>query len=201
MLLQRWLFVCKCRCPNGFIIFFYTVEYRRIGRPRNERRYPLSNGAMAAGEGCVCAGAHATALGRETVRLHVARLHVALLPVRRAVPALSLALGRQAVRLRRVRQAVLAVRPLDQARARPPQADGRQTPAVADAVTANAKPGRSFRCGLSTSFAVDNNNDDYVYIIPIFFFLNTQDVDIQKEYKHVQRKNGHVFTHRLVNEN
>lgn len=89
------------------------------------------------GEGCVCAGAHATALGRETVRLHVARLRVALLPVRRAVPALSLALGRQAVRLRRVRQAVLAVRPLGEARARTPQADGRQTQAVADAVTRN----------------------------------------------------------------
>jgi hypothetical protein len=56
--------------------------------------------------------------------MHVARLLLAFLPVRRAVPTLSVAFGHQAVRLRRVRQAVFAVRPPDQARARPPQADG-----------------------------------------------------------------------------
>lgn len=60
-------------------------------------------------------------------------MRLAVFPVRRAVATLSLALGREAVRLRRVRQAVLAVRPLGQTRARPPQADGRQTQALAPA--------------------------------------------------------------------
>jgi len=58
--------------------------------------------------------------------VHVAGLHLAFLPFRRAVPALSVALRRQAVRVRRVRQAVFAVRPPGQARARSPQADGRR---------------------------------------------------------------------------
>lgn len=72
----------------------------------------------------------------------MARLQVEVLPVRRAVPPLPVALGRQAVRLRDVWQAVLAVRPPSQARARPLQADGRggrdRGPAEAVAAAATA---------------------------------------------------------------
>lgn len=74
----------------------------------------------------VFTGAHAEALGREAVWLHVAGLHLALLSVRRAVAALSVAFGYQAVRVRRVRQTVFAVRSPGQARACTPQADGRR---------------------------------------------------------------------------
>lgn len=84
-------------------------------------------------------GAHAEALGREAVRVHVAGLLLAFLPVRRAVPTLSVAFGNQAVRLRRVRKTVFAVRPPDQARARPPQANGRSgRPVAVAAATVSA---------------------------------------------------------------
>lgn len=90
-------------------------------------------------------GAHAAAFRRETVRLHVARVRVAFLPVGRAVPALSVALGNQAVRLRGVQQAVFAVGPSGQTLAGPPQADGcgrcgrRQTAMVATKITTAAR--------------------------------------------------------------
>lgn len=56
----------------------------------------------------------------------MAGLRVAFLPVRRTVAALPVALGRQTVRVRLVRQTVLAVRPPGQTLAGTPQAHSRR---------------------------------------------------------------------------
>lgn len=94
-------------------------------------------------------GAHAEALGREAVRVHVAGLLLAFLPVRRTVPTLSVAFRHQAVRLRRVRKTVFAVRPPDQALARPPQANGRSgRPVAVAAATVSAANRRETDRGL-----------------------------------------------------